>query len=85
MPENNPTPERHPGRNEPRRFPESPAKLAGDRDEAKALPEDITVRRAGSPDADLHHPAAAPADTDGEAGLDRSGEGRIEPLKPARK
>lgn len=85
MPENKPAPERHAGRSEPERFPESPAKVAGDRDEAKALPDDIAVRRPGSPDADLHHPAAAPADTDGEAGVDRSGQGRTEPLKPARK
>ena len=60
---------------------EQSAKVPGDRDEAKSLPDDVAARAPGSPDADLHHPAAASADTDGEAGSAEAPMGRIEPLK----
>jgi hypothetical protein len=61
------------------RYEESPAKVAGDRDEAKELPDDIAVNVSTAPDADLHHPAAADSIADAEAGVSDSG-GRIEPL-----
>ena len=60
---------------------EKPAKVSGDRDEAKALPDVISARRPGSPDAEIHHPAAASADVDSEAGSDDAPVGRIEPLQ----
>jgi fused signal recognition particle receptor len=60
--------------------PERPNLVPGDRDEAKALPEDISVNASGAPDADAHYPSAAPAFADAEAGLAGAPEGRIEPL-----
>jgi hypothetical protein len=63
------------------RYEKSPAKVPGDRDEAKRLPDDIPANVTGSPDADLHHPAAADSVTDSEAGADGA-QGRIEPLLP---
>ena len=62
------------------RFPNSPAKVPGDRDEAKALPDDIAVNTRGGPDADAHAPAMASSVADEEAGGGESG-GRIEPLQ----
>jgi hypothetical protein len=62
------------------RFKKSPGKVPGDRDEAKALPDDVVHNTTGGPDADLHHPAAANAQVDTEAGGDSSS-GRIEPLQ----
>jgi hypothetical protein len=62
------------------RFEKSPAKVPGDRDEAKRLPDDVPVNQTGGPDADAHHPAAASRDADEEAGLSGASEGRIEPL-----
>ena len=61
-------------------YEKSPAKVPGDRDEAKNLPDDIVQNVSGGPDADLHHPAAANAQVDTEAGGDGSS-GRIEPLQ----
>ncbi len=63
------------------RFEKSPAKVPGDRDEAKHLPDDIPVNVTGGPEADLHHPAAADSVADSEAGSNAS-MGRIEPLRP---
>ena len=63
------------------RFPDSPAKVPGDRDEAKALPDDIAVNERGGPDADVHYPAMASTVTDEEAGSDLESSGRIQPLK----
>lgn len=63
-------------------YPDSPAKVPGDRDEAKSLPDDIAVNERGGPDADVHYPAAATSVTDEEAGADTASEGRIEPLRP---
>lgn len=58
------------------------AKVPGDRDEAKALPDDVAVNERGGPDADVHHPAAASTTADEEAGADTSSSsGRIEPLQ----
>lgn len=62
------------------RFEESPAKVPGDRDEAKRLPDDMPENVSGGPDADLHHPAAANTVADSEAGSDGSS-GGITPLK----
>lgn len=62
------------------RYPDSPAKVPGDRDEAKALPDDIAVNERGGPNADTHYPAAATPTADEEAGASGS-EGRIEPLQ----
>ncbi len=64
------------------RFEKSPGKVPFDRDEAKALPDDVPVNTTGGPDADLHHPAMANAGVDTEAGGDGASEGRIEPLLP---
>lgn len=64
------------------RYEKSPGKVAYDRDEAKALPDDVPVNTTGGPDADLHHPAMANAAVDTEAGSDNASEGRIEPLLP---
>jgi hypothetical protein len=61
--------------------PRRSAKVPGDRDEAKALPDDVTGHVHRGPDADVHQPAAAASNTDEEAGADTS-EGRIEPLSP---
>ena len=63
------------------RYPDSPAKVPGDRDEAKALPDDIAVNERGGPDADVHYPAMASTVTDEEAGSDLESSGRIQPLK----
>lgn len=65
------------------RFPDSPAKVPGDRDEAKALPDDVAVNERGGPDADVHHPAMASSVADEEAGADadNASEGRIQPLQ----
>ncbi len=66
-----------------RRLPSGSAKVSGDRDEAKALPDDVAVNTRGGPDADMHHPAAATVTADEEAGADpSSSSGRIEPLRP---
>lgn len=59
-----------------------PAKVKGDRDEAKALPDDVAVNERGGPNADTHYPAAATSVADEEAGSGSSAEGRIEPLRP---
>jgi hypothetical protein len=64
-------------------FEKSPAKVPGDRDEAKSLPDDIVENVTGGPDADLHHPAAANSVADSEAGEGGS-EGRIQPLQGKR-
>src|SRR3712207_4230789 len=64
------------------RYEKSPGKVPFDRDEAKALPDDVPVNATGGPDADLHHPAAANAAVDTEAGADSASEGRIQPLRP---
>ncbi|MEX6505764.1 hypothetical protein [Jiella sp. M17.18] len=44
---------------------------------------DVEAERPASPDPDLHAPAAAPTDTDSEAGADAADEatGSITPLK----
>ena len=63
----------------------SPAKVPGDRDEAKDPTDDIAVSERGGPDADTHHPAAATTVADEEAGTAGSPEGRIEPLEHARR
>jgi hypothetical protein len=63
-------------------YEKSPGKVPHDRDEAKALPDDVPVNTTGGPDADLHHPAMANAAVDTEAGSDTGSEGRIEPLLP---
>ena len=63
------------------RYEKSPAKVPGDRDEAKRLPDDVPVNVTGGPDADLHHPAAASSVADEEAGGGSGPEGRIEPLR----
>ena len=65
------------------RYEKSPAKVPGDRDEAKALPHDVVVNATGGPEADLHHPAAADSVADSEAGESGSG-GRIAPLRAKR-
>jgi hypothetical protein len=58
----------------------------GDADEARAVPTDVAVQREGEPDAFAQMPAAAPAMTDEEAGLDdRPPEGGIRPLLNVRK
>ena len=66
------------------RYEKAPAKVPGDRDEAKALPDDVVVNVTGGPEADLHHPAMADSVTDSEAGSDGSSSGRIEPLQGRR-
>lgn len=66
------------------RYEKSPAKVPGDRDEAKALPDDVVANVTGGPEADLHHPAAADSVADSEAGSDTSSPGRIEPLQRKR-
>ena len=65
------------------RYEKSPAKVPGDRDEAKALPDDVVVNVTGGPEADLHHPAAADSVADSEAGESGSS-GWIAPLRPKR-
>lgn len=65
------------------RFEKSPAKVPGDRDEAKDLPDDIPANVTGGPDADVHHPAAADSVVDSEAGGGASS-GRTEPLQGKR-
>ena len=79
----------HPAEHKPTRhgrgYPDRSGNLAGDRDEAKALPEDVTARRPDSPDADIHHPAAATATADEEAGAGGELQGGIRPLKPSPK
>lgn len=72
--------EKGPEKDRGRDFSKSPAKVAGDRDEAKALPDDVSFSSDGGPDADAHVPAAAPRNTDEEAGLAGSS-GGITPLK----
>lgn len=67
------------------RFESSPAKVRGDRDEAKELPDDVPVNATGGPDADLHHPAAATSVADSEAGATDGSAGRIEPLVSRRR
>ena len=62
------------------RHEKSPAKVPGDRDEAKRLPDDVPVNVTGGPEADLHHPAAADSAADSEAGANGEPAGRIEPL-----
>jgi hypothetical protein len=62
------------------RYPHSPAKVPNDLDEAKRLQTDVPEARTGAADADAHHPAAASAFADDEAGTPASG-GRIEPLR----
>jgi hypothetical protein len=70
------TPERSPGEH-----PDSPARVPGDVDEARAIPTDIVQRRPGEPDAMAQMPAAAPSMADEEAGLDeRPPQGGITPL-----
>ncbi len=65
----------------PGSHPLSPARVAGDVDEAREIPTDIVVRKSGEPDALAQMPAAAPSMTDEEAGLDdRPLEGGIQPL-----
>ncbi len=66
------------------RYEKRPAKVPGDRDEAKALREDTDVNVTGGPEADLHHPAAADSAADAEAGRNREPAGRIEPLQAER-
>ena len=65
------------------RYEQSPAKAPGDRDEAKALADDVVVNVTGGPEADLHHPAAADSVADSEAGANLSS-GRLEPLQGKR-
>ena len=66
----------------PGRHPESPARVEGDLDEARAIPTDVVIRRPGEPDAVAQMPAAAPSIADEEAGVDdRPPQGGIEPLK----
>jgi hypothetical protein len=62
------------------RYPDSPAKVPNDLDEAKQLQTDVPEARSGAADADAHHPAAASAFADAEAGATESG-GRTEPLR----
>jgi hypothetical protein len=68
-----------------REHPDSPARVPGDVDEARAVPTDIVQRKPGEPDAMAQMPAAAPSMTDEEAGLDdRPPEGGITPLSTRR-
>jgi hypothetical protein len=61
--------------------PDSPARVSGDVDEARAIPTDIVHRRPGEPDGMAQMPAAAPSMADEEAGLeDRPLGGGITPL-----
>ena len=79
MADNRNTKETRPGApNE--RYPDSPGKVPHDLDEAKRLQTDVTEHWSGASDSDAHHPAAAPSQTDAEAG-EGGGEGGIIPLK----
>jgi hypothetical protein len=72
----------HPGdAQEPRRPGPTSGRVRGNADEAREIPTDVVVRRPGEPDAFAQMPAAAPAMTDEEAGLDdKPPEGGIQPL-----